>query len=206
VKWLPWLRGTPLEDVRWVVLDTETSGLDASSASLLSVGAVAVRGRRVILAESFHRKIRQDAPSDSSNIVIHGIGADAQLAGDLAAEALPEFCSFLEGGRPVGFNASFDEEILRRAGRPWGLKVARGWLDLARLAPAVEPRRARNHHRSLDDWLEVWGIQAQPRHDALADALATAELLLVLLDRATGQGARTDRDLLLLADGARWLT
>ena len=204
MTWLRGLRGVPLADVRWVVVDTETSGLDASRDRLLSVGALGVRDGRVLLAESLHRTIRQNAPSAPENIVIHGIGADAQLAGDLAADALTALSAFFQGGQPVGFNASFDEEVLRRTAQPLGLRLPRGWLDLALLAPALEPQQARTR-RSLDDWLDLWGIRAQPRHDALADALATAELLLVLLQNAARQGCRTDRDLFKLVASGRWL-
>jgi DNA polymerase III subunit epsilon len=197
-----WLRGTPLAEARWVVIDTETSGLDAARDRLLSVGAVAVRGARIELAESFHRAIRQKTPSPPENIVIHGIGADSQLAGDAASEVLSGLSQFVNGARPVGFNAAFDEAVVRNAAQPLGVRFPRRWLDLAALAPVLEPQRAL---RSLDEWLEPWGIRAYPRHDALADALATAELLLVLLEKAHGQGCNTDRDVDRLAGAARWL-
>ena len=94
--------------------------------------------------------------------------------------------------------------MLRKAARPFGVRIARGWLDLAALAPALEPQHA-PQRRSLDDWLEPCGIRAHPRHDALADALATAELLLVLLEAAKRNGCRTERDVLRMSDAARWL-
>ena len=60
----------------------------------------------------------------------------------------------------------------------------RPWLDLAPLAGALVPEAYRYGGRSLDDWLAAFGIECAIRHNAAADALATAELLLRL--RALG--------------------
>lgn len=205
MSWLRALRGVPLDEARWVVVDTETSGLDMARDRLLSVGAVAVRNGKVAFAESFHRKVRQAEPSAPENIVVHGIGADAQLAGDPVEGVLSDFAEFAGESRPVAFNAEFDRRMLSKAAQPFAVRIARGWLDLAELAPALEPQHAPKR-RSLDDWLEPFGIRVYPRHDALADALATAELFLVLLETAKRQGCRTDRDLFRMAGAARWLS
>jgi DNA polymerase-3 subunit epsilon len=75
------------------------------------------------------------------------------------------------------------------------------WLDLAQLAPALEPAR---RERGLDEWLQALAIPVAARHDALQDAFATAQLLLVLLARAERQGAGDLRALRSLARNRRW--
>jgi len=77
------------------------------------------------------------------------------------------------------------------------------WLDLAQLAPALHPDRARER-RSLDDWLKAFEIPSPSRHDALADAYATAQLLLVLLADAERQGIGTVEGLRRLEGSGRW--
>ena len=67
-----------------MVVDCETSGLDAARDRLLSVGAVAVRGGRIELGSGFRMVLRQDAPSDPANILVHGIGGEAQFGGRAA--------------------------------------------------------------------------------------------------------------------------
>lgn len=188
---------TPAGEARFVVVDCETSGLDASRDRLLSVGAVAVRGGRVALAESYAALVRQDAPSARDNVLVHGIGAAAQLAGCAQADVVAELDRFVGDGVPVAFHAPFDAAILKRAGLP-----ARRWLDLDPLAHALFPGR---NSASLDEWLAAFGIEHPGRHDALLDALATAELLLVLLAAGRRQGARTVEDLAGAARGSRWL-
>jgi DNA polymerase-3 subunit epsilon len=205
-RWLGPREAVALRAARWVVADCETSGLDPARDRLLSVGAVAVRGGRIELAQAFSAVLRQDAPSDPANILVHGIGGDAQRGGRPAVEALREFSAFVAEGLPVAFHAPFDAEVLRRAmAQVPGLQAPADWLDLARLAPALfpGPDRAR---RALDDWLAEFGIQSPQRHDALADAYATAQLLLVLLAEAERQGADNVTRLRRLERSSRWIS
>ena len=76
-----WLRRTPVGAARWAAIDCETSGLDPARERLLSVGMLGVADGRIDLSASFHAMVRQRMPSEVDNILIHGIGGDAQLAG-----------------------------------------------------------------------------------------------------------------------------
>jgi DNA polymerase III subunit epsilon len=177
-----WFRRTPLEGARWVVIDCETSGLDAARDDLLSVGAVAVRDGAVELQEFYRAKVRQTTPSAPENILIHGIGGDAQLGGEPLAQVIDALARFLGDGLPVGFHAPFDAAVLRRH----GLRPRAKWLDLATLAPALFPAKGKADS-PLEHWLAAFGIPARARHDALGDAFATAQLLLVALAEAKRQ-------------------
>ncbi|NDP48455.1 MAG: hypothetical protein GZ085_08725 [Sulfuriferula multivorans] len=74
-----------------------------------------------------------------------------------------------------------------------GIKLEQAWADLAYIAPALHLRIARRT-RALDDWMKVFGISNYARHNALADALATAELFLVLQPLLASHGAINFRD------------
>jgi len=203
-----WLggRARPALGMRWAVVDCETSGLDAARDRLLSVAGVALRGGRIDPADAFAALVGQAEPSERANILVHGIGGDAQRAARPAAAVLGEFTAWLGDAVPVAFNAPFDAEMLRRALARAGVaaRLPRRWLDLALLAPALAPERARQR-RTLDDWLAEYGIDPGRRHDALADAYASAQLLQVLLARAARQGAATDAAVLRAAGAGRWL-
>lgn len=186
--------------MRWVVLDCESSGLDPERDRLLSLGAVAVREGRIDHAESFCAVLRQTEASDAPNILVHGIGGDAQRAGRDPAEVLGEFQRYAGGSPAVAFHAAFDRALLRRAMPGWKPR----WLDLAQLAPALFPGHAKSC-KSLDDWLAAFAISHPERHDALADAYATAQLLLVALAEAERQGIATARDLESAERSRRWL-
>jgi DNA polymerase-3 subunit epsilon len=195
-------RRIPLGQVRWVVIDCETSGLDPVRDRLLAVGAIAVRAGRIEIAESFTALLRQEEPSSPANILVHGLGAEAQRGGLRAADALEGLLAFMDGGVPVAFHAPFDAEVLARAlpGR-----TPRRWLDLAQLAPALFPDHARTC-RGFDEWLRAFGIPPLARHEALGDAFDAAQLLLVLLVEAGRQGIASLQDLMAAARSSRWLT
>ena len=184
-----WFRRTPLAAARWAVIDCETSGLDPARDRLLSVGAVLVREERIATAESFSALVGQGAPSAPDNILIHGIGGDEQLAGLPLPEVIAGLASLAADAVPVAFHASFDATVLRRH----GFRPRARWHDLAALAPALFPRRKA---RALDDWLAEFGIALHARHDALGDAFAAAQLLLVLLAEARRQRVETIEALL----------
>jgi DNA polymerase III subunit epsilon len=193
-----WFRRTPLEAARWVVIDCETSGLDAARDRLLSVGAVAVREGRIDLAQAFEARVKQQAPSAADNILIHGIGGDAQLAGLPLPEVISSLDAYAGDAVPVAFHAPFDAEVLRRH----GFRPRARWHDLARLAPALFPGRKA---KLLEDWLAEFAIPAHARHDALGDAFATAQLLLVVLAEARRQGVATLEALRSAEASGRWL-
>ncbi len=75
----------------------------------------------------------------------------------------------------------------------------RAWLDLAPLAAALAPDKQKKGGGTLDDWLVAFGIECPVRHNAAADALATAELLLHLRARAAKQGRNDFAALLKVA-------
>jgi DNA polymerase-3 subunit epsilon len=206
----------PPRALRWVVVDCESSGLDPDRDSLLSIGAVAVREGRVAHADAFGAVLRQAQASEVPNILVHGIGAQAQLGGRDPAAALDEFARFVAGAPLVAFHAAFDRALLGRAmaardsrdsrdardarGAAWKPR----WLDLAQLAPALYPQRAKSC-KSLNDWLAAFAIGHPARHDAMADAYATAQLMLILLAEAERQGVAAAGGLFAVAREHRWL-
>jgi DNA polymerase III subunit epsilon len=199
MKWFGFRR-TPLDAVRWVVIDCETSGLDPARDRLLSVGAVAVRGGRIALGEHFVAYVKQEVASAAENILVHGIGGDAQCGGRVPDEVIAELTAYVGEGVPVGFHAAFDAAILRRH----GFRPAAGWIDLATLMPVLFPDKAPKQS-SLDHWLAEFSIEPVQRHDALSDAIATAELHLVALAQLKRRGLDTVEALRRTERDARWL-
>jgi len=192
-----WFRRTPIAAARWVAIDCETSGLDAARDRLLSVGAVSVINGRIDLSDCFEARVKQRTPSAADNILIHGIGGDAQLAGLPLLQVIQKLAAHVDDAILVGFHADFDATVLRRHGF-----ARRRWLDLAALAPALFPRRKA---KALDDWLAEFGIAVHERHDALGDAFSTAQLLLVALAEAKRQGVDTVEGLRAAQRAGRWL-
>ena len=207
-----WLQPRPQPGPdRWVVLDVESSGLDVRRDRLLAIAAIAVRvqGQRpsIELADSFELVLQQpedSAAPDRQNILLHGIGVGAQRAGVERAAALRAFLDFVGNSPLIAFHAAFDRSLLERACRLEGLAVpGYRWLDLEPLAAVLRPEIKA---RSLDDWMQALGIVCPQRHQAAADTLASAELLLMLWPALRAELPAPDfRAVVALAARRRWL-
>lgn len=197
--------GLPLHLQRYVVVDVETSGLDAHRDRLISIGALAVSDGLICLDDSFEVVLRQHVPSADHNILIHGIGGTTQVSGVEPARGLADFLRYAGNGPLIGFHADFDRIVIDRAVRKaLGISLGNAWVDVAMLAPALFAERAPAAH-SLDEWMEVFGIGNFARHDAVADALATAQLFQIVLTHAGRHGLNSCADLIRLEKDRRWL-
>lgn len=190
-------------EARYVVMDSETTGLDLARDRLIALGAVAIEHGRVALGDAFVAVLRQSAPSAEANILIHGIGGSAQRAGGDPAETLIAFLEFTGKDPLVAWRADFDRTVLVRACRDiLGVDPRLAWIDLAWLMPALFRGTSCD---SLDDWLVHFGIEAPGRHDAAGDAWTTAQLALVAFDAAARAGMRTTGDLVAMQKAQAWL-
>ena len=187
---------------RWVVVDVETGGLDPARDPLLAIGAIAVVDARIVVADSFEVLVRPPRTSSRDNILVHGIGEQAQQAGLAPAEACGRFVEWAGDAPLVAFHAAFDRAVLARATRgALGRALPNPWLDLAELAPALHPGTGA---RALDDWLQWAGVPVDQRHHASSDAFATAMLFVRLLAAVPAE-RRDPAALRRLAAQARWV-
>lgn len=181
----------PQDSSRCVVVDVETSGLDLQEDTLISIGAVAVTNGRIVLGDSFSVVLQQEKVSQRDNILLHGIGGNAQVEGVPPAEALLGFLAFLGKDPLVAFHAAFDNTMIRNAiQRYLGFHFKHPWLDLAYVMPGLNSPLGKRL-RSLDDWTTHFGIPNNARHNALADALSTAQLYLVAISQASQKNIKT---------------
>ena len=196
----------PLAAMRWCVVDVETGGLDPQRDPLLAIGAVAIEHGHIALDASLEVGLAQAQSTAAANILIHGISGSEQRAGQAPHEALLAWLEFARDTPRVAFHAAFDQTVLQREARArLGLAVEAPWFDAAVVAPLLFPDAAA-HCRQLDEWLERFGIPVYARHGALADAYATAELWLVLLQAAQRENLQTAHQLQRLLRARRWLS
>lgn len=196
----------PYESGRYVVVDVETTGLDLNRDRLIAIGAVVVEGGKVVLRESFEIVLRQDKVSTKDNILIHGIGGEAQREGVAPVDGLLDFLEFLGKMPLVAFHVTFDQTMIRRALKDYlGLDFKHPWLDLAYVLPGLLPEYARRY-RALDDWSGYFRISNYARHSALADALATAQLMLATLPLAKSKKSFSYKNLQDLEQAQRWVS
>ncbi len=185
----------PLGDAVFCVFDLETTGLRAGADRIVEFGAVRVEGYE--LTERFERLVDPGVPLPAEITRITGIRAQ-DVAGRVGvASALRAFLAFAGDAVLVAHNARFDvgfvdAELRRLRGRRFAGTV----LDTVALARKLVPGRTRY---SLGALADRFSTSTEPCHRALPDALATAEILLVLLGKAQERGAETIDDLVAMS-------
>lgn len=178
----------PLSQLRCVVVDTETSGLDPHRAALISIGACAVEGGAVAVTSGFDVLLTQVQASDAGNVLVHGIGHAAQSTGERVETALLAYLEFARRDALIGYHTLFDVTLLQRAlHHNLGVRYRPHYLDLALLLPVLldMPDAGR---WTLDQWLGHFALDAITRHSAISDAFATAQLWLIASTRARAKG------------------
>lgn len=196
----------PIKEARYVVVDVETTGLNLMQDRLISIGAVAVVNGKIDFGDSFYVVLQQQAASEKGNILLHGIGTSEQLDGAPPIEALLSFLEYLGKAPLIAFHVTFDETMIKRALRDYlGFTLKHPWLDLAYVMPGLNPPLARKY-RALDDWIGHSGIRIDVRHNALADALATAQLFQVAAVQAAAKQISNMQGLRDLEKAQRWVS
>jgi DNA polymerase-3 subunit epsilon len=196
----------PLADLRFVVFDTETTGLDLAKNRLLSIAGVGMHGLDIQLDDTFDSMVAQADVGGSAAAVIHGLISNDLAGGLPEGLAVSHFLAFAGGAVLVAHHAGFDLRMLQKAIAPYGgAKLWSPVIDTAQLAERVEhglmsSNRARGVDErkayQLDSLVERYGIDVPERHTAAGDALATALLFQRLLKKAERRGIRTLGDLL----------
>ena len=196
------LSDSTLRQQRWVVLDLETSGLNMNRDQVLSIGAVVIEDGAIDMGQLFERTLLRPDHTLSPSVLIHGLGPSAIAAGSEPVEALLDFMEFVGDSPLLAFHAPFDQHMLGRALKDsLGYTLQQPFLDVAQLAPMLLPH-ACLPQAGLDDWTGFFGLHAEERHHASADALVTAELALILFSHARRQGM--DSPVLLEQSLCKW--
>jgi DNA polymerase-3 subunit epsilon len=200
------IKSTPLRDVRFVVFDTETTGLDLSSNRLLSIAGVAMNGAEVALDDVFDVMVEQADVGGADAAVVHGLISNDLVGGLPEAEAAARFLSFARDSVLVAHHAAFDVRMLQKAiAAHRGARVWSPTVDTAQLARRVEvgPMPSNQAHGAderesyrLDALVRRYDIEVPERHTAAGDALATALLFQRLLKKAERRGIVNLGDLL----------
>ncbi|OYQ11095.1 DNA polymerase III subunit epsilon [Pseudomonas mandelii] len=176
-----------LREQRWVVLDLETTGLNLNKDRVLSIGAVVIEDGAIDFSQQFERTLQCADMKVGPAVLIHGLGPSAIAAGSDPAQALVEFMEFVADSPLLAFHAPFDQHMLGRSLKDHlGYKLQHPFLDVADIAPLLCPQ-AHIRDAGLDEWIDWFKLEVFERHNASADALATAELALILFSRARQQ-------------------
>ena len=193
-------RARPWDAAVYWALDLELGGLRPGKDPILAVGMVPVRGGTLRLGEAFRSLVRppRSLPVDPESIRIHHLVPDEVAAAPRLPEVLPEITRRLHEGVLLVHYAGIDVPFLERAYRSCGAiwqrpEVVDTRALLLRWARVVHPEVPHDQlPLNLAKARAAFGLPDYGAHDALADAISTAELFLALRQVL---GARTLRQL-----------
>ncbi len=181
----------------FAALDFETTGLDYRRDSVVSFGVVPVRAGRVVVGEGQHQLVTPAVASSTASMKIHHI-----LPRDLERAASPDaagatLCDALERRFLLTWYADVELAFLRRTfgGRPkaWSKRT----VDVLRLALELEHADPDSRF-GLSATADRYGVPVANPHEALDDALVTAQLFLVLASKLEERGFGSVRSYLRL--------
>lgn len=178
---------TPLTELNLLSTDFETTGFDPKQDKLLSIGAVAIEGKEVILQRSFEQVISVDTQLDPKNVCVHQI-TDSEAARGAAIEmALDRLFLALKGKVMLVHYHPMERSFLRLACQSlYKVKLEVPMIDT--LTMAIKWFKAKHVSYQAEDLTLAnlrlrFGLPSHFAHNALADAIATAELYLVLVSQ-----------------------
>ncbi|MDQ3066499.1 MAG: exonuclease domain-containing protein [Actinomycetota bacterium] len=177
-----------LEAATYVVVDLETTGLSPGSAAICEIGAVRVRDFQ--LEERFETLVNPRRPLPAPIAALTGIDPGALRGAPPVELAVRRFLEFAGDAVLVAHNARFDMGFLdREVERLTGRRIAAPVVDTVWLARRL--LASRQKRVGLASLAYFFGTATRPCHRALADAEATAEILLALIGLAQETGATT---------------
>jgi DNA polymerase-3 subunit epsilon len=189
------------EDIPFWALDLETGGLDARRDAILAVAMVPIRAGVIRMGEAWESLVRPERAVSAASITAHQLVPTDVRQAPLLDDVLGEVDRRLgEGGALLVHHAPLDVAFLRNAyaahRRRWPdppvVDTVRLLWRLKKRRRFVDPDPLADPELNLTVARRQLGLPDYPRHDALTDALAAAELFLVLRQKL---GARTLRDL-----------
>ena len=188
-----WTDDTPIGEVRFVVLDSETTGFSPVLDRILTIGAVVVQDGEIRLDDSFDALLR--VTGDVGPVDVHGVTPDRSERGYDEGEALERFLGYLRDGVIVGHHIGHDVSMLDAGLERMGtdVRLRNRTLDTADLTLYLAQDgafgdRALPRHITLDTLADLFGVIPHDRHTASGDAFITALVFLRLLKLAARHG------------------
>ncbi|NBS29085.1 MAG: 3'-5' exonuclease [Actinobacteria bacterium] len=170
---------------RFAIIDVETGGLNGATDPIFQVAVVCgelAKGDSALQhISSWSSMVRLRRPWDPIGAQhIHHIPRRKLLFAPTVAQVLERLFSTIESREVVAHNFAFDWKFISTAAHQHNLQLPTGpHLCTLKLSRQLDPDRQRSHR--LTDICERYGIEIAHAHDAHHDAMATAQILPLLL-------------------------
>ncbi len=187
--------------MRQIVLDTETTGLEAREHDIIEIGCVELVNRR-LTGNNYHQYIQPTRAVDAGAIEVHGITNEFLADKPFFRDVLDDFLAYLHGADELiihnaPFDVGFINEELKRCNGPFSDIAAEiSVLDTLVMARKMHP----GQRNSLDALCKRYDIGNEHRtlHGALLDSEILADVYLAMTGGQTalslGAGEGGDKE------------
>ncbi|HSB32527.1 MAG TPA: 3'-5' exonuclease [Candidatus Sulfobium mesophilum] len=196
-----------LQETQYVVIDTELTGLNGRRDSIVSIGAVRMKGGRIDIGESFYKMINPKTSLTAESVVIHEImPSDVVMKPNIDA-VLGGFLDYCGADILVGFCVSVDMEFLNReTKRLFGAPLENQVIDIYPLFEWLlkkgifsgEKAALLSSRYQLYDIARCFDIEVNGAHNAIIDAFITAQIFQRFIPMLSRAGMKSAADLVKL--------
>lgn len=185
-----------LDELKFIVFDTETTGLDVDNDRILSIGTIAVNKNILKVNDSLECYLKQDF-FNSETVKIHGLLKENKKHKIDEEKAIILFLEHIKNSVLVAHHAAFDIAMINQSLKRLGLpKLKNKVIDTGVLFKKTSSKNSKNHF-SLDELSKRFNIPSHDRHTASGDAYITAILFLKLISIIKNNNTKTTLNQLL---------
>jgi DNA polymerase III subunit epsilon len=172
-------------------LDFETTGLDYLLDEVISFGVVPIRAGRISMGASIHQLVEPATPPSPASVKVHGMRSQDLAGSPRAVDARGTLRVALDECFILSWYAPVEIAFLGRMFEGGRRTFRRRTIDVRELAIGIDRRRghlSESAEYSLSACAARYGVPVAHPHDALDDALVTAQVFLVLAARLEREG------------------
>lgn len=167
----------------YVVIDTETTGLNIKEDEILSIGAIKIKENKILTSQTFEVFLKNSKEISSESIKIHKIRPFDLKDAKTTKEGIVEFLHFI-GSRPlVGYYLEFDVGMINKYTKEMiGITLPNKMIEVSEIYfdKTISLIPQGNIDLRFDTILKNCGIPNMGAHNAVNDAIMTAMIYLKL--------------------------
>ena len=197
-----------IKETEFVAFDTELTGLNFKQDSIISIGAVKLRGSTILPAHTFYRLVKPECELKHKSVVVHELThTDLECAEDLL-EVIGDFVNFAGDAVFIGHFVHIDLNFLNKPlQQAFNVSLKNPALDTATLHDWLYDNDSRfaKHYQGMTlksdlfSMAKKYGVEGGKSHNAFSDAYITAQLFQRFVQFLPGCGIKNLRELLKIA-------
>lgn len=197
-----------IRETDFVAFDTELTGLDFKEDSIISIGAVKLRGTTILPSKTFYRLVKPECELKHKSVVVHELThADLECAEDLL-DVIGDFVQFAGDAVLIGHFVHIDLNFVNKAlQQAFGVTLKNPALDTSTLHDWLYDNDSRfaRHYKGMTmksdlfSMAKKYGVDGGKAHNAFSDAYITAQLFQRFAPFLPGCGIKNLKELLKIA-------